>query len=204
MATLAELLKEYNLDGDSEAQTKTASPVATSNEVNQVLEALNLAGTNESMDKIANSNEQKGDRMSLTGIYEELFGDTAPVAGQEKTASEVNAEEVNEATELFGELTAHYFEAAQSSFMDKLAASVESHLDQDEEAPLAGMDNESQLGKTMGKIKEPHMAVNHAASKGHHMVAATGNTSPYSLKEMALKKQILKGMAAAPVGDIKD
>lgn len=206
MATLAELLEDYGLGTSEEGQTKTASKQApNSAEVEQVLESLNLSGSEEVIEKIANTNENKGDRMSLTGIYEELFGDTAPVAGQEKTASEENgAEEVNEATELFGELAAHYFGAAQGEFLDKIAGSVESHLDQDEEQPLEHLGNESSLGKTMGKVQDPHMAVNHSASGGAAMKATTGNTSPYSLKEMALKKQILKGMAAAPVGDIKD
>ena len=205
MATLAELLQDYGLDSGSEGQTKTASTAAPQNaEVEQVLESLNLAGTTEGIEKVANTNENKGVHMSLTGIYEELFGDTAPVAGQEKVASEVESEEVNEASQLFGELTAHYFAAAQGGFFDKIAGSVESHLDQDEEEPLAHLGNEGALGKSIGKLEDPHMPVNHSASSGAALQVATGNASPYSLKELALKKQILKGMAAAPVGDIKD
>ena len=204
MATLEELLNSYGLDSDSEGQTKTAAAKAPqSAEVASVLESLNLSGSTEGIEKVANTNETKGVHMSLTGIYEELFGDSAPEA-QEKVASDANSEEVNEASQLFGELTAHYFSAAQGGFVEKIAGSVESHLGQDEEEPLKHLGNESQLGKTMGKVQDPHMPVNYSASGGAHLQTATGNTSPYSLKEMALKKQILKGMAAAPVGDIKD
>ena len=205
MATLAELMQQYGLEGDSDGQTKTAAAKApNSAEVGQVLESLGLSDNTEGIEKVANTNEKKGVHMGLTDIYEELFGDVAPVAGQEKVASAEQTEEVNEASQLFGELTAHYFSAAKESYLQKIAGSVESHLGQDEEQPLEHLGNESQLGKSMGKIEDPHMPVNHSASGGAAMQTATGNTSPYSLKEMALKKQILKGMAAAPVGDIKD
>lgn len=203
MATLEELLKEYDLVGN-EGQTKTASakPTATA-EIDQVLETLGLTGSADTIEKVANSNENKGEHMSLTGIYEEIFGESAPVAGQEKVAASAEAEEVNEASQLFGELTAHYFESAHGAFIEKMAADLVSEAGAGEQ-PMAHLDNDSPLGKTMGKAKDPSMPVNHSASSGKGMQVATGGTSPYSLKEMALKKQILKGMAAAPVGDIKD
>jgi len=205
MATLEELLRSYDLV-DGPAQTKTASAnLPASAEVDQVLESLGLGGSTEVIEKVANANTNKGDNiMSLTGIYEEIFGDVAPVAGQEKTASAgENTEETNEATQLFGELSAHYFGAAQAEFLDKIAGSVETEAGPGEQ-PMAHLGNTSSLGRSMGTIKDPAMPVNHSASGGEGMHTATGGTSPYSLKEMALKKQILKNMAAAPVGDIKD
>lgn len=211
MSTLEQLLSDYGLS-DATAQTKTAAAATNTNdEVTQVLENLELAGAGDGIAKVANqnetANENKGDRMSLTGIYEELFGETAPAATatEEGAATEkVASEEVNEGTQLFGELTAHYFGVAQSQLVEKIAASLESEAHgQDDEQPMKHLDNKSQLGNTMGQPKDPHMVVNHSGSSGKPSTGL-GEPATYSLKDQALKKQILKRMQAAPVGAFKD
>jgi hypothetical protein len=206
MATLEELLAEYGLSENT--QTKVASEQKTTNEeVDQVLESLGLTGAEEGVEKVASENETKGDNMSLTGIYEELFGDSTS-AGEE-SVEKIASEEVdgNEATDLFGQLTAHYFGVAQGEYFEKVAASVEDEADQDEEQPMAHLGNKSSLGGTLGKQEDPHMAVNHTASGGEGMKVMTGNQSPYSLKELAFLKAVLKRIGkseAGAVGAYKD
>lgn len=198
MATLEELLSQYGL---SESQTKVASEQKVENsEVEQVLESLGLTGAAEGVEKVASTNETKGDRMSLTGIYEELFSDVTPAAQTEGNVEKVASEEVNEGSQLFGELTAHYFEVARGNFLDKVAASVEEESDQDDEKPMAGLGNKSSLGATLGQAADPHMEVNHSASKGEPMKTMTGNQSPYSLKEMAFLKAVLKRIGKNEAG----
>ena len=196
MATLEDLLAEYGLSENN--QTKVASEQKMQNdEVEQVLESLGLSGAADGVEKVASTNDTKGDRMSLTGIYEELFGEEQ----FEKVASEGYG--VNEGTQLFGELSGHYFEVARQNFIEKMAASVEEEAGAGEQ-PMAHLGNRSSLGATLGKEEDPYMPVNYSASGGAALKTMTGNESPYSLKELALKKQILKRMMAAPVGEIED
>jgi hypothetical protein len=201
MSTLQELLKEFGLEGESATQEKTAA-ANQQDEVSTVLQSLGLDEANDGIDKVASENENKGERMSLTGIYEQIFEDQTQQVpeGTEKVASE----EVNEATSLFGELTAHYFGAAQGAFLSKVAASVEDEVDDANEAPMKHLGNNSQLTNSMGKPGEPGMPVNHSASGGAPLKTMTGNTSPYSLKEMALKKAVLKRLQVGHVGNFKD
>ena len=200
MSTLNQLLKDYGLDESNPAQEKTAA-ANQPDEVETVLKSLGLDNANEGVTKIANENENKGERMSLTGIYEEIFGDSTEDAdGIDKVASE----EVNETTQLFGELTAHYFGVAKGEYLDKVAASVEDEVSDANETPMHHLGNNSQLTNSIGKPADPAMPVNHSASGGAPLKTMTGNTSPYSLKEMALKKQVLKRLQAAPVGAFKD
>jgi hypothetical protein len=206
MATLEELLGQYGLSEGT--QTKVAAEQKTANdEVEQVLESLGLSGAEESVEKVASENitENKGERMSLTDIYGQLFGETTLVAEETQTTEKVASEEGNEATDLFGQLTAYYFGVPQGAFIDKVAGSVESEgQGQDEEQPMKHLDNKSQLGNSIGKATDPHMPLNHSASGGAKLQVTTGNTSPYSLKEKALQKEILKRMKAQPVGEYKD
>lgn len=199
MATLEELLAEYGLSEST--QTKVASEQkTTSEEVDQVLESLGLTGAEEGVEKVASQNETKGDNMSLTGIYEELFGEVTAEESLDKVASEET--EGNEATDLFGQLTAHYFGVAQGEYFEKVAASVEEEADQDEEQPMAHLGNKSSLGGTIGKQEDPHMPVNHSASGGEGMKTMTGNQSPYSLKELAKLKEILKRIGKQEAGAV--
>jgi hypothetical protein len=200
MSTLQELLKEFGLEGESTTQEKTAA-ANQQDEVSTVLQSLGLDDANDGIDKVASENENKGERMSLTGIYEQIFEDANEGA---ESVEKVASEEVNEATNLFGELTAHYFSAAQESFISKLAASVEDEVNDANEAPMKHLGNNSQLTNSMGKPGEPGMPVNHSASGGAPLKTMTGNTSPYSLKEMALKKAVLKRLQVGHVGNFKD
>lgn len=206
MATLEELLQDYGI-AEGTAQTKVASAQPVKNdEVQKVLEGLGLDGADEGVEKVASETDNKGDRMSLTGIYEELFGEQPaaaaeqPAATTEKTASE----EVNEATQLFGELTAHYFGVAQGQFLDKVAASLESEANgQDDEQPMQHLDNKSQMGSTLGKPADPHLPLNHSASGGKPSTGI-GEPETYSLKDKAMVKQILKRLSVGIVGNTRD
>lgn len=202
MGTLEQLLAQYGLN-DNQVKVASEQTSTTNDEVEQVLESLGLDGASEGVEKVASTNDTKGDRMSLTGIYEEFFGG-APAMQKEAQAENISSEEVNEGTQLFGEVSAHYYEVARANFIDKIAGSVEDEADQDEEQPMKNMGNTSSLGATLGKAQDPHMPVNHSASGGEAMKTMTGNSSPYSLKELALKKAILKRLMAQSVGEIKD
>lgn len=214
MATLQDLLAEFGLaDEGSAPQTKTAAAAkpAGDEQVNEMLKELGLEGAEEGVEKVASANENnKGEEhMGLTAIYEDLFGEAAPVAGQEKTAAEgtenEQTEEVNEATSLFGELTSHYFNAGLGGLveeMEKQAGSVEEEADQDEEQPLQHAATGGQLTGIIGSAKDPHMPANHSASSGARSQVMTGNTSPYSLKSQAQIKAILKRVGKSEAGDV--
>lgn len=212
MASLQDILAEYGL-ADAPVQTKTASatPAATS-EVQEVLKGLGLDGAEDGVTKVANeTNVNKGEPMSLQDIYGQLFEEAAPAAPvQEKVAGEAPAaptEEVtNEASLLFGELTAHYLNEGVAGYLEeveKVAGSVEAEAGAGE-LPQAHVHGGGQLTSVIGAPKDPHMPVNHSASSGAPLHVTTGGNTPYSLKEQALKKAILKRMQAAPVGEIKD
>ena len=209
MSTLAELLGEYGLIDGNQEKTASALDGNNSKEVNQILESLGLSGADEGVEKVANATiENKGESMSLTGIYEKFFDESAPaqdteVAALQKEASEEGTEG-NEGTGLFGELVGHYFQAAQGAYHEKVAASVEEEVEKGE-LPMAHLENKSSLGASMGKVQDPHMPMNHSASGGHELKASIGGQFPYpSIKEKAQMKAILKRMAAAPVGAYKD
>lgn len=202
MGTLEQLLAQYGLN-DNQVKVASEQTSTTNDEVEQVLESLGLDGASEGVEKVANTNDTKGDRMSLTGIYEEYFGGASAMQ-KEAHAENISSQEVNEGSHLIGELSAHYYEVARANFIDKIAGSVEDEADQDEEQPMKNMGNTSSLGATLGKAQDPHMPVNHSASGGEAMKTMTGNSSPYSLKELALKKAILKRLMAQSVGEIKD
>jgi hypothetical protein len=209
MATLNELMAEYGLSDSSPAQEKTAAAKTATTEVEQVLEDLGLTGAADGIDKVANETNQKGERMSLTDIYDSLFDQGTETSetteeGTEKTAS---SEEGNEATELFGELTARYFGVAHGTYLDKVAGSVEDESDQDDEQPMKNLGNQGSLTTTIGKPADPALPVNHSASGGGAMQTMTGNSSPYSLKELAFIKSVLKRVGkseAGAVGAYKD
>ena len=201
--TLNSLLEEFGLGGDNATQVKTAAATQT-DEVNTVLQSLGLDGADEGVTKVASANENKGDHMSLTGIYEEIFGESTPAATGDGEVVKTASGEVNEATNLFGELTAHYFGTAQTEFLSKVAGAVEEEEGNSDETPMKHLGNNSQLTTTIGKPADPAMAVNHSASSGAPLKTMTGNSSPYSLKVQAIKKAILKRVQVATVGAIKD
>jgi hypothetical protein len=196
MATLEELLRDYGL-ADEAAQTKTASAKTESvSEVDEVLEGLGLSGADEGVTKVANEdNEQKkGDRMGLTDIYDNLFGEEpAEDGGVEKVASEEEGTEENEGSQLFGELTAHYFGQAEGQFMDKIAAMALMG------GGVAGGGEGVRNQRTMAlEVKQDYVPSKREKLDTH------GEPALDSLREAAFKKQILKRREAAYAGVIED
>jgi len=184
------------------SQTKTAATKpASTKEIDQVLNSLGLGGTEESIQKVANKTSNKqGEHMHLTGIYEDFFSEPSQEEGTEKVATSAEAE----ATEIFGELVGNYFLAAKEGFFDKIASDDSDEDDESEgdEKPMAELGNKSQLGSAIGKAGDPAMSVNHKASGGEAMKAMTSNSSPYSLKELAFMKSILKRVGKSQPGHV--
>lgn len=146
--------------------------------------------------------------MSLTAIYEQIMGGIDPEASQEKTASAgtngAAGEEGSDESTAFGELVGEYFNEVAEPYFDKVAADLETEAGRNEEQPLQHAPVGGSMGSALGKQQDPHLQVNHSASGGAGLHAAVQNSTPYALKEQALKKTILKRMAVAPVGNIVD
>jgi hypothetical protein len=200
MASIKELLAECNLsDPQTSGQEKVATAAKPStDEIDRVLENLGLK--EDGQEKTASATETDGGNdMSLANIYNQLF-DTQEVetaVETEKVASEVETNEESSevsATTAFGELTGEYFNIIAAPFFSKVAGELEMEAGKGEK-PLAHQP------KAEG---DAHLPVNHKASGGEGLKAMTHGESPYSLKEKALAKAILKRMMAAPVGAIKE
>jgi hypothetical protein len=207
MATLQELMAEV-LGESTGGQEKTASAAKPSaSEVDQALENLGLQGSEAvKTASEAQENENNGGNMSLTAIYEQIMGGIDPEATQEKTASAeggaASAEGSDEST-AFGELVAEYFNEVQDAYFEKVASDLETEAGKGE-TPLQHVQTGGSMTSALGKPSEPRLEQNHSASSGSPIHAAVQNSTPYALKEQALKKTILKRMAAAPVGNIVD
>lgn len=208
MATLQELMAEC-LGETAQGQEKTASATKTSTaEIDQVLENLGLQGS-EAVEKTASAaadSKTNGGNMSLSDIYEQIMGGIDSEATQVKVASEgeqTQAEGGDEQSTAFGELVAEYFNEATEPYYEKVAADLETEAGKGEQ-PLAHSQTGGAMTAALGKPADPALPVNHSASGGAKLQVTTGNQSPYSLKEQALKKAILKRMQAAPVGNIVD
>lgn len=211
MATLQQLMAEV-LGDDQKGHTKQASatkPSAT--EVDEVLANLGLqnSGAVKTASDAGADRKNGGSMGSLAQIYEEIMGGTAGAEQtqentQEKTASEAGAaaaEGEGDATSQFGELVGEYFNVMAEPYFDKVAFDLEGAAGKGEQ-PLAHANTASSLGSSLGKQKDPHLTVNHSASGGADLKVTTQNHSPYSLKEKALAKEILRRSTAAPVGNI--
>lgn len=207
MATLQELMAEV-LGETSTGQEKTASAAKPStSEVDQVLENLGLQGSEAVVKTASAAGEasKNGGNMSLADIYEQIMGSTAPEATQEKTASEAAApaEGSTEST-AFGELVGEYYNEIAEPYFDKVAADLETEAGRHEETPLQHATGGGSMTSALGKPAEARLQVNHSASGGAPIHAGVQNSTPYALREAALKKTILKRMAVAPVGNIVD
>lgn len=196
--TLTDLLNEVGLDGgSSQVQTKTASenPPSTK-EIDDTLEALGLG----SSDAVKTASEQistgNGGEMSLLKIYEQVIGGEPAESATnttEKVASEAGAaapaESPADATEILGEVTGDFFTGAVNAFVEKVAGDLEA------EAGAGHKPFESKpsaMGSSMGLSGNAHMPVNNPTGDNEKVHAMTGGQSPYSLKEKALAKAMLK------------
>lgn len=133
--------------------------------------------------------------MSLAAIYEQIVGGATADEGQEKTAAAAEGvtenKEVSEESTSFGELVGEYFNEIVEPYFDKVAASLEAEAGKGEQ-PLAHAATGGSMTAALGTPKDPHLAQNHSASSGAALHVTTGGHSPYSLKEQALKKAILR------------
>ena len=211
MATLQELMAEV-LGDDQKGHTKQASATKPSTtEVDEVLANLGLQGSVAVKTASDNGADRKngGSMGSLAQIYEEVMGGTAPASQEtatttEKVATDATTTETADAgdsTSQFGELVGEYFNSMVEPFFNKIAFDLEGAAGKGEQ-PLAHADTASSLGASLGKQKDPHLSVNHSASGGADLKVTTKGNSPYSLKEKALAKEILRRSSAAPVGNI--
>jgi hypothetical protein len=208
MATLQELMAEV-LGETNQGQEKTASAskVSSTAEVDQMLENLGLQGAESVKTASAAAEKKNGGNMSLSDIYEQIMGGIAPEAGQEKTAAAgdgaTQTTEGDEQSTAFGELVAEYFAEIAEPYYEKVASDLETEAGKGE-TPLQHVQTGGSMTTALGKPAEPRLEQNHSASSGAAIHAAVQNSTPYALREAALKKTILKRMAAAPVGNIVD
>jgi hypothetical protein len=200
--TLDQLMAECGLASSTSVKEheKVASAPAK-DEIDQVLEGLglnSLATEEESVEKVASENETTGGNMSLTRIYEEMFGTEEQI---EKVASEEVVEQVEQTESrenLFGQLVAHYFNAGQSEYIEKVAAEMDS-----DQQPLAHASTGGQLTGIIGEARDPHLPVNADASGGKALHVMTGSQSPYSLASAGPAiKAVLKRKLRAEAGEV--
>jgi hypothetical protein len=202
MASLHELLAECKISiPQTSGQEKTAAAAKpSSDEIDRVLENIGLKEG--SQEKTASETEIKdgGKDMSLENIYKQVFGEqeTTQVSenNTEKTAGETEAQtEEQSASTAFGGLVGEYFNVMADPYFEKVAGDLETE---------AGKGTVPTASLPKGSAGDPHMPVNHPASGGAELKVMTNNQSPYSLKEQALQKAILRRMRAVPVGEIKE
>ena len=214
MATLQELMAEVlGSPSKEELQKQASAAKPTTQEVDQALENLGLrdSGTVKTASE-AGAEPGNGGTISLAQIYEQIMGEAAPAAAAEATtektaaaATEPTASEAGDedASTLFGEMVGDYFNVMAEPFFDKVAADLETEAGAGE-SPVEGQTTGGSMTAALGKPADPHLHVNHPASSGAPLRVTTKGTSPYSLREAALKKEILRRSAAAPVGNITD
>jgi hypothetical protein len=202
MATLEELMADV-LGSQSVGQTKQASAAKPeTSEIDQVLANLGLSSSETVKTASEQETQTTGGTMGLLDIYERIMSDApAGAAETEKVANEGAAAAESTVTGAFGELVGEYFNVMAGPYFDKVAGDLESEAGEGH-APMGSLSAPSSLGKTIGKEGDPHLKVNREMSNGKKLDVTTGNKSPYSLKEKALLKAILRRSQAGEVGNI--
>lgn len=199
MATLEQLLAEVGLAEESQEKTASASAPST-NEVNQVLEGLGLAGMSD--EGVTKTASQERNHMNLLDVYEGVFGEeVTETEGQEKVAYASGEEYVNEGSTSMGELVGIYFNVLHDSCMEKIAGDLEAEAGAGHN-PFAHSPESGELSKIVGKEGNPHQPMNHEVGSGKPLVTNPGNHTPYSLKAQAQVKSILKRRMKADAGDV--
>lgn len=203
MATLQELMAECFGESETDLLKQASAPKTSTDEIDQVLANLGLEDSEAVSAATESETSNNGGSMGLMDIYEEIMSETpaATEEAQQKVASEYAAEE-NAATTQFGELVGQYFNFMAGPFFSKVAGDLEAEAGAGHH-PMGDLDASSQLGKSLGKQSDPHLPVNHKPENGKALPAAKGD-HPYSLKEIALIKQILSRLAAGHVGAYKE
>ncbi len=184
MATLQELMAECFGDSATESHKGIAKEAASSSEIDEVLFNLGLDGA-ETI-KVASETTEKtlnetGGNMGLMDIYEEIMTDGAAAgdSGSFETAH-------SDASSQMGELVGEYFNVMAAPYFDKIAA-------EEGYEPMGDLEDAEEAA--------PHVPVNHKPVLGKAIDTATGGTSPYSMKNKALIKQILMRARAGEVGN---
>lgn len=211
--TLSELMTDCGLEsGPNSGQTKHAAAPSSTTEVDQVLKNLGLEGTENVKTASENVKPNGGNMATLTDIYQQIMGDSAPAgqtkeaapaaeAGSEKTAAEATPAatpaEGDDSRTVFGGLVGHYFNEALNGYV-KTAGDLEAEAGKGE-LPLQHIQPEGQMTKVIGKESDPMLPMNHSGSSNEKIDAAVKNTTPYNLKGAALK-EVLKRLSAAQPG----
>jgi hypothetical protein len=205
--TLKELLSETGLETAPVTEKTASSNLSSTDEVDEVLRSLGVGSTATVKTASENTKSNGGSMKSMSDIYEEICG--AAPAETEKTAAEVEAEATAAAaaTEIteensdsdFGSMVGAYFNESLSPYVEKIAKDLEAEAGAGHK-PLAGIHGDGSLSPVLGATGDPQLAKNHQATGGGKINAMTGNTSPYSLKDAALAKQILKREKVVPGG----
>jgi len=173
--------------------------------------------------------QERGSAMSdFTSMYEEVFGTegldktagaaaadpaaagslTAAVGGQTKVASltevvggvvEGNDEDATPA-QLFGECVAHYFNAGQTCYLDKIAGDSAGGAEEGSK-PMAGLSNSGQLAAIVGNGQDPAITVNHKATGGGK-VETNGSTAKRMDIPEVTAQAMLKRKIKAQAGDV--
>ena len=197
MATLQELMAEVFGESSKEISKEASAAKTTSEEINQVLANLGLEDS-ETVKTAAESEKEtnKGGSMKLMDIYEQIMGESTESVEQEqeKVASEEASIQEGPTTR-FGELVGEYFNVMAGPYFSKVAGDLEAE---------AGAGHHPKGDLKDASKQEPHLPVNHKPENGKALDVTTGNSSPYSLKEKAMLKQILSRLAAGPVGNYKE
>ena len=189
MATLQELMSECFGEPVAGLNKGASAAKATTDEIDEVLNNLGISDS-ETVKVASESNEQNGGNMGLMDIYEQIMvgGDSA------ETSHQGYEGEASPSTQ-FGELVGEYFNVLAEPFFNKVAGDLEAEAGKGHQ-PMAG------LGEAVKKY--PHLEVNYDSKNGRPLEVSTGGSSPYSLKESALIKQILRRAAARQSGNVSE
>jgi hypothetical protein len=210
--TIKELLSETGLETAPATTEKTAAARSTTEEVDEVLRSLGVGDSTTVKTASENVKPNGGSMKSMADMYEEIIGAAPAAPTTEKTASEVAAAAAATAEVTttedgadadFGSLVGSYFNEALNPFVEKVAKDLEAEAGAGFK-PLAGINGDGSLAAVIGKEGDPSLGQNHKATGGGKIDATTGNHSPYSLKDSALAKEILKREKVVPGGAFSD
>lgn len=147
---------------------------------------------------------------NMSDFYEAIIGESAPVAtettktaGEEVAPAATTTEATEDGSTDFGAIVGHYFNEQLSPYAEKVAKDLEAEAGAGHK-PLAGINGDGGLAAVIGKTGDPSLGQNHQATGGGKIDAMTGNLSPYSLKDKALAKAVLKRENVVPGGAFTD
>ena len=197
MPTLQEILdQDLGLGEEKVAEQKEI----VSDETTKLAMSIGLIDEDSETDMSQDNNGlNKEARMSLDRLYTELFPADADIVGVEKSASEVEVEEMEkEAAAIegaMGERAFDYFSHYVDAHLTKIAAEIADKAEHEIEGKLE--DNEDESGEAIdtdaheGEEGEKAMSVNPQGAAGHFEMKSAPNGE---LKQAAINKHLLKMM----------